>query len=109
MEKQRRELFLSKWQKYFGKAELPIAYYYANEVLEKDLKDTKNEHRCLICNLNRVREGHAFVYSSKNPGCLGGKRYTGFSQKLRPDFEYFLSGVFPERWKGSAIKNHLNW
>jgi len=45
-----------------------------------------------------------FVYSSENPGCLGGKRYTGFSQKLRPDFEYFLSCGIPGKMEGERYK-----
>ena len=104
MKKQLKESFLNQWEKYFPGAELPVAYYYANEVSEKDVKDTKNEHRCLICNLNRVREGHAFVYSSESPGCPGGKRYTGFSQKLRPNFEYFLSCGIPGKMEGERYK-----
>ncbi len=104
MENELRESFLNKWEKYFVKAELPIAYYYANEVPEKELQDTRNEHRCLICNLNRVREGHTFVYSAESPGCLGGKRYTGFSQKLRPNFEYFLSCGIPGKIEGERYK-----
>ena len=104
MEKQLKESFLNQWGKYFPGAELPVAYYYAGEVSEKDLQDTKNEHRCLICNLNRVREGHAFVYSSESPGCLGGKRYTGFSQRLRPNFEYFLSCGIPGKMEGERYK-----
>jgi len=99
-----RELFLLQWKKYFSKAELPIAYFYTNEVTEKELKKTKNEHRCLICNLNRVREGYTFIYSSENPGCLGGKRYTGFSQGLRPNFEYFLSCGIPGEMEGERYK-----
>jgi len=104
MEEQLRESFLSKWEKYFAKAELPIAYYYTDEVPEKELQDSKNEHRCLICNLNRVREGHTFVFSSKSPGCMGGKRYTGFSRKLRPNFEYFLSCGIPGKMEGERYK-----
>ena len=104
MEKQLWESFLSKWQKYFAKAELPIAYYYVNETPEQELKDTINEHRCLICNLSRVREGHAFVYSAESPGCLGGKRYTGFSHRLRPNFEYFLSCGIPGKMEGERYK-----
>ncbi|MDD5095244.1 MAG: DUF169 domain-containing protein [Dehalococcoidia bacterium] len=114
MEKQLKELFLSQWRTYFGETELPIAFFYTDEVSGNDLSDTKNEHMCLIGNLNRVREGHAFVYDAKSPGCPGGKRYTGFLQKLRPNFEYFLSCGIPgqmegERYKKSPelVKEHL--
>jgi hypothetical protein len=104
MDKKFRELFVHKWEKYFINAELPIAYFYTDTVTKKELNDSKNEHRCLICNLNRVRDGHTFVYSSKSPGCLGGKRYAGFSQKLRPNFEYFLSCGIPGEMEGERYK-----
>jgi hypothetical protein len=104
MEKQLRGLFLNKWKKYFTKASLPIVYCYVNKVPERELEDTRNEHRCLICNLNRVREGHTFVYSAKSPGCLGGKRYTGFSKRLRPNFEYFLSCGILGKMEGERYK-----
>jgi len=45
---------------------------------------------------------------------MGGKRYTGYSQKLRPNFEYFLSCGIPgeiegERYKKSSelVKEYL--
>ena len=104
MDGQLRESFLKQWAGYFATAELPIAYYYADEVTQEEIDDSENEHRCLICNLNRVREGHTFVYSSNSTGCLGGKRYTGFSQKLRPNFEYFLSCGIPGKMEGERYK-----
>jgi uncharacterized protein (DUF169 family) len=99
-----KELFLLKWQKYFCEAGLPIVYYYADEVSGEEIGESKDEHRCLICNLNRVREGHTFVYSADSNGCMGGKRYSGFSQGLRPDFEYFLSCGIPGKLEGERYK-----
>lgn len=104
MEEEFGKLFTSRWKKYFAKAELPVAYFYTDEVADNELKDTKDEHRCLVCNLNRVREGHTFVYISDSPGCPGGKRYTGFSQTLMPDFEYFLSCGIPGEMEGERYK-----
>jgi uncharacterized protein (DUF169 family) len=104
MNEQLKGKFISKWKKYFDGAELPIVYYYTDEVSDADVKDSKNTDRCLICNLNRVREGHAFVYSSRTPGCPGGKRYTGFAQKLSPNFEYFLSCGIPGEMEGERYK-----
>ncbi len=97
-------LFLKRWVRYFGKAELPITFFYTDQAGEEDLADTQNVSRCLICNLNRVREGHAFVYTTNSPGCTGGKRYTGFSQELRPNFEYFLSCGIPGEMEGERYK-----
>jgi hypothetical protein len=99
-----KELFLLQWKKYFCEAALPITYFYTDEVSEKEIRETKDEHRCLICNLNRVREGHTFICSSESSGCLGGKRYSGFSQSLRPDFEYFLSYGIPGKMEGERYK-----
>jgi hypothetical protein len=104
MKKDFQELFLKQWKQYFTGAQIPITYYYTDEVEREDLEDIKNEDRCLIGNLNRVREGHAFVYTEESPGCSGGKRYAGFKQTIGPDFEYFLScGIHPLRHPANIL------
>ena len=104
MDQQLKDAFVERWLKYFAGADLPIGYYYADQVSEEDLDDTRHEGRCLICNLERVRAGHTLSYDAKSPGCPGGKRYTGFTQKLRPDFEYFLSCGIPGKMEGERYK-----
>jgi uncharacterized protein (DUF169 family) len=104
MEESTRKSFLDRWSKHFGFAELPITFFYTDKVDVQDLEESKDEHRCLIGNLNRVREGYAFVYTADSPGCTGGKRYAGFSQKLRPNFEYFLSCGIPGKMEGERYK-----
>ena len=104
MDNHYREYVTRLWQKYFKKAALPITFYYVNEVSKKDQKDSKDTHRCLICNLNRVRNGHTFIFSANSPGCQGGLRYAGFSQKLRSEFEYFLSCGIPGKLEGERYK-----
>ncbi|MGE5351816.1 MAG: DUF169 domain-containing protein [Acidobacteriota bacterium] len=99
-----KDHFLKQWEKYFLKADLPVTFYYTDEVREEDLKESRNESRCLIGNLIRVRRGHTFIYTSNSSGCLGGKRYTGFSQKLRKDFEYFLSCGLEGKLDGERYK-----
>jgi hypothetical protein len=96
--------FISRWRKYFASAELPICAFYADQVREEDLRESVNEQRCLIGNLNRVRAGFPFVYDAKTPGCPGGKRYSGFSRTLRPNFEYFLSCGIPGELEGERYK-----
>lgn len=54
--------FIDRWRKYFDDADLPICYFYSNQIGDYELSHTKNEHRCMICNLNRVREGFPYVY-----------------------------------------------
>ena len=100
-----KESFLDKWRKYFGKAELPIVFYYTDKEPKKKPNTSQEDlDRCIICNLNTVREGNRLVYSASTPGCTGGKRYSGFIAKLRPDFEYFLSCGIPGRVEGERYK-----
>jgi hypothetical protein len=98
------QYFILRWKKYFADAELPTGYFYTDQVREEDRRETTNEHRCLIGNLNRVRAGFPFVYDAKMPGCSGGKRYSGFSQKLGSKFEYFLSCGIPGEMEGERYK-----
>jgi hypothetical protein len=98
------KLFMSLWKKYFANADLPICYYFSDQVREEDLKETVNLDRCLIGNLRRVQDGYSFVYDAHTPGCSGGKRYSGFSNKLRPKFEYFLSCGIPGELEGERYK-----
>ncbi len=109
--------FIRRWKKYFSGADLPICYFYTDQVQDEDLKGTIHTDRCLIGNLKRVQDGFPFVYEAHTPGCSGGKRYSGLLRKLRPHFEYFLSCGIPgevegERYKKSPklveeyLKNH---
>jgi hypothetical protein len=104
MDAQSAEFFTSRWAKYFPDVELPIGYYYTDHVRDEDLKQTAHARRCMIGNLERVRDGFPFVYDATTPGCAGGKRYTGFTQKLRPNFEYFLSCGIPGQMEGERYK-----
>lgn len=104
MDDQFRHHFIDQWGKYFPGVELPIAYYYTDQPLAEDLTASKIEDRCLIGNLERVRQGFPFVYDAHTQGCSGGKRYTGFSRSLRPNFEYFLSCGIPGELEGERYK-----
>jgi hypothetical protein len=98
------EYFIPRWEKYFPGAALPVGYYYTDQPLEVDLEQTINVDRCLIGNLQRVQDGNSFVYDVHSPGCSGGKRYSGYSKKLRPKFEYFLSCGIPGELEGERYK-----
>ncbi|MEJ2537316.1 MAG: DUF169 domain-containing protein [Calditrichia bacterium] len=104
MQKKFQELFLNQWKKYFLDSELPIGYYYSDQIQANNLDNSRDTDRCLIGNLNRVREGYPYVYSAHSPGCSGGKRYSGYSAKLRPNFEYFLSCGIPGKVEGERYK-----
>ena len=99
-----KDYFIKQWEKYFLKADLPVTFYYTDEITEDELEQSRNESRCLIGNLIRVRRGLIFVFTSNSPGCLGAKRYSGFSQKLRKDFEYFLSCGIEGKLQGERYK-----
>ncbi|OGB61772.1 MAG: hypothetical protein A2Y94_13530 [Caldithrix sp. RBG_13_44_9] len=99
-----RDQFSSQWKKYFAADELPICFYYTDNVKTEDLHNNTGGYRCLIGNLERVRRGQTYIYDASTPGCSGGKRYSGFSKKLRPDFEYFLSCGIPGEMEGERYK-----
>jgi Uncharacterised ArCR, COG2043 len=95
---------IDQWRRYFSSSELPITFFYTDHPGEQDIAASQVTDRCLIGNLNRVRQGFPFVYDAHTPGCSGGKRYTGFSNTLRPNFEYFLSCGIPGELEGERYK-----
>lgn len=83
--------FLDKWEKYFGAAELPIVFFYSEDKEDVRYKDLAKGWSCLISELMKVRKGEALAYNVGNISCGGAKRFLGYSEKMRPGFEYFLS------------------
>jgi hypothetical protein len=55
MDQHFKEMFVSQWKKYWAGAPLPICYYYTDRPRPEDVEDTRQEGRCLICNLGRGR------------------------------------------------------
>jgi len=104
MNTQFQQEFQFKWEKYFPSAELPVAYFYTDEVTAQDRVDSQDEEHCVVTSFQRVRQGHTFVYGEDSPGCKGWRRYTGFSQSLRPQFEFFLSCGIPGEIEGERVK-----
>jgi hypothetical protein len=99
-----KDQFLKLWTKYFNHAELPLAFYYTEAEEEVELVSAVPGHRCLIAELNKVRKGRTLRYDAQAIGCAGGKKYSGFSHKIRPDFEYFLSCGIPGKVEGERYK-----
>lgn len=99
-----KEKFSRLWQKYFNGAELPIAFYYTNEEGHADLAKRDSLPRCLIEVLASVRKGSSYCFNADSIGCLGGKRYLGFTEKINPNFEYFLSCGIPGKVRGERYK-----
>lgn len=79
------------WEKYFGSAELPIVFYYSDGDGGAEAAEKPKGRSCLICELAKVRNGKSLYFNADSVSCGGGKRYLGFTDKMRPGFEYFLS------------------
>jgi uncharacterized protein (DUF169 family) len=99
-----KQNFIVLWKRFFGEAELPIAFYYTNEEGHAELVKPESVHRCVIAALQLVREGRALCFDAESIGCFGGRRYLGFRETVRPDFEYFLSCGIPGKVEGERYK-----
>lgn len=96
--------FLLLWKKYFDKAELPVTFYYSEGDGNAAQAIRSKGHNCLICDLKKVRNGQSLSYNSEALGCAGAKRYLGYSDKIRTNFEYFLSCGIPGKLEGERYK-----
>jgi len=93
------------WQKYFDGAELPISFFYADErPAGTYMPKAPTGQRCVIGDLSKARTGKDVALHAGTIGCGGGMRYMGFSQELRPEFEYFLSYGIPGKMEGERYK-----
>jgi len=103
MNKTVKERFLKYWKEYFNNAELPLAAYYTDDDTVTENK-TSTTSRCLIADLNKVRNSVPLRFSSTSIGCPGGQRYSGFSETISEGFEYFLSYGIPGKLEGERYK-----
>ena len=60
--------------------------------------------RCAIAALSLVGKRRAFCLDEESIGCFGGKKYLGFREEIRPDFNYFLSCGIPGKVEGERYK-----
>ncbi len=104
MDMELKDRFISLWKKYFNNAELPIAFYYTESEGRAELAAPGSVPRCVIGAISGVRKGRSLCFNADSIGCFGGKRYLGFSEKLMPDFEYFLSCGIPGKLEGERYK-----
>jgi uncharacterized protein (DUF169 family) len=104
MDIQFRDDFTRLWKKYFNNAELPIAFYYTDE--EGHAENAKKDPRtpCIIGAIAGVRKGTSLAFNAESVGCAGGKKYLGFSDRLAPNFNYFLSCGIPGKVEGERYK-----
>ncbi len=102
-----KERFKELWTRYFNGAELPVTFFYTDrEDAAPKVRPPKNPgaHRCVIADLARARNGKPLCFDIDSLGCEGGKRYFGFTEALRPNFEYFLSYGIPGELVGERYK-----
>lgn len=105
MDMTKKEKFIKLWRKYFGKADLPIIFFYTDNPVDAiKLKPPKAEHRCVLADIARTRKGVSVALNGAAVGCFGGKKYLGFTQGFRPNFEYFLSYGIPGEMEGERYK-----
>ena len=98
------ENFTVRWKKYFNGAELPMVFYYTDDIGDVKKAKASSGHRCFISDLANVRRGTPLAFDNKSIVCAGGKRYLGFSSTIMPKFEYFLSCGIPGEMEGERYK-----
>ncbi|MCX6255586.1 MAG: DUF169 domain-containing protein [Bacteroidia bacterium] len=95
-----RDHFIQQWKKYFNNADLPVTFFYTDNPVKVEVVPSSGKWRCLICELKKIREGESLAFNSNAVKCGGAKRYLGFTDKMRPDFEYFLSCGIKNKMEG---------
>jgi len=86
-----KDRFTELWVKYFGNGELPITFYYSAKIGDTEEVKVAEKWSCLIGQLAKVRKGTSLAFTVDSTGCIGGKKFSGFTEQLRPGFEFFLS------------------
>lgn len=104
MDMKTKEKFTKLWKKYFNYGELPIIFYYTDDRGSVEEPESTPGHRCVICDLNKARNGKSLCLTVDSTGCGGGKRYLGFTEEITPNFEYFLSCGIPGKLEGERYK-----
>jgi uncharacterized protein (DUF169 family) len=92
------------WEKYFNAAELPITFYYTDEIGGVEVVKSASGHKCIFADLLKVTRGQSICFSAESIGCFGGRRYLGFGSEVMPNFEYFLSCGIPGKLEGERYK-----
>lgn len=99
-----RDRFLALWGKRFGESALPITFFYTDTGDSVEAARVPVGHQCVMGPLAKVREGKALRFDANSIGCMGGKRYLGFTHDIMPNFEYFLSCGIPGKLEGERYK-----
>jgi len=104
MDEQLQSEFIAQWERYFPGAELPIAFFYTDSPGTAERAPGSTAHRCLICDLAKVRGGTPMCFDAVGAVCQGAKRYLGFTEELSANFDHFLSYGIPGKVEGERYK-----
>jgi hypothetical protein len=104
MDTQFKERFIQLWQKYFNGPELPVTFYYTQHEKQGGELRRGSGKGCIMTDIGMVRRGKPVRFDAAGVGCFGGKKWLGFSDKLAPNFEYFLSCGIPGKTEGERYK-----
>jgi len=104
MDMKLKQEFNDRWSHYFLGADLPIAFFYAEDPGLVPEASAAKGHHCFIGELAAVRRGTPLAFKAQALPCGGALRYLGFMQKRRPNFEYFLSCGIPGQLEGERYK-----
>jgi len=99
-----KEDFIVLWKRFFGEAELPIAFYYTDEEGHVELVNPDTVRRCIFPALSLVRKGRALCFDAESIGCSGGQKCLGFRETFEPDDKYLLSSGIPGKVEGEHYK-----
>ncbi|RPI16138.1 MAG: hypothetical protein EHM58_12525 [Ignavibacteriae bacterium] len=99
-----KDTFIERWNKYFPGAELPVIFYYTDKLIEAGSFNAPTKAHCMMNELVQVTKGKSVYFDKDSTMCSGGKKYLGFSDKLRANFEYFLSYGIPGEVEGERYK-----
>ena len=100
MNQKLKTTFLIKWNKYFGDSELPITFFYLDNPGDVARANLPGKRSCIVCELALVRKGTPLAWNVQTLGCGGARRYLGYTDKMRPNFEYFLSSGIEGEMEG---------
>jgi hypothetical protein len=95
-----RDHFINQWKNYFNNADLPITFYYTDSPADIGIVPSSGKWNCIICQLQKVRSGESMAFSAESVKCGGARRYLGFDDSIRPNFEYFLSCGIENKMEG---------
>lgn len=99
-----RTKFLHGWQNFFPDASLPLVFFFDTTPRDCKTINKAKEHRCVICDIHRVRKGHSIAFSQESLSCGGAEQYFGFRQERDPSIYKYLSCGEEGKYEGLHYK-----